>query len=107
LVTSKWLTNGLLNAAAHRPQITVLHQDAYSELHTKAAALLHSIVRNHVLVDGNRRLSWLAAYVFYDRNGYELDASEEPAYGLVVAAGGGELGLEAIAGALEAWAKPR
>ena len=35
---------------------------------TKAAALLQSIVNNHALVDGNKRLGWLATAVFLELN---------------------------------------
>ena len=47
-------------------------QDAYPDLWTKAAALLHSIVKNHPLVDGNKRLGWLATAVFLELNGVEM-----------------------------------
>lgn len=55
---------GLLDAAVHRPRSTLFGVDAYPDLDTKAAALLHSLVRNHCLVDGNERLSWVAVVVF-------------------------------------------
>jgi len=46
---------GLLEAAAARPQATAFGADAYPDLHTKAAALVHSVAaRNHALVDGNK-----------------------------------------------------
>lgn len=35
----------------------------------KAGALLHSLAGNHPLVDGNKRLGWLATYVFLAKNG--------------------------------------
>jgi len=57
---------GLLGSAAARPQTTVFGADAYPDLFEKAAALLHSVVNNHALVDGNRRLGWLATAVFLD-----------------------------------------
>ena len=60
---------GLLESALARPQTTVFGADAYPDLPTKAAALLHSLARNHALVDGNKRLAWLATYVFLDING--------------------------------------
>ena len=60
---------GLLAAAAARPQATVFGDDAYPDLWTKAAALLHSIVKNHLLIDGNKRLGWLSTAVFLDLNG--------------------------------------
>jgi hypothetical protein len=51
---------GLVDSAAHRPRTTAFGQDAYPDLHTKAAAILHSILRNHPLVDGNKRLAWVS-----------------------------------------------
>jgi len=60
---------GLLGSAAARPQATAFGEDAYPDLWTKAAALLHSIVKNHALVDGNKRLGWLATAVFLEING--------------------------------------
>jgi death-on-curing protein len=82
---------GLLDAAVHRPRASVLGQDAYPDLYAKAAALLHSLARNHPLVDGNKRLAWLATYVFLAKNGVELDPADDPAYDLVVAVASGEL----------------
>ncbi len=51
---------GLLESALARPRASVFGQDAYPDLHLKAAALLHSLARNRALVDGNKRLSWTA-----------------------------------------------
>jgi death on curing protein len=82
---------GLLDAAVHRPRASVLGRDAYPDLMTKAIALLHSLARNHPLVDGNKRLAWLATYVFLAKNGVELDPSDDDAYELVVAVAAGEL----------------
>ena len=59
---------GALAAAVDRPKTTVFGEDAYPTLPLKAAALLHSIVRNHPLVDGNKRLGWLATLGFLRRN---------------------------------------
>ena len=95
---------GLLDAAVHRPRASVLGQDAYPDLMTKAAALLHSLARNHPLVDGNKRLAWLSTYVFCAKNGVELDPSDDDAYDLVVGIAGGEIDdIAAIAAALEAF----
>jgi death-on-curing protein len=81
---------GLLESAIHRPRASVLGHDAYPDLLTKAAALLHSLARNHPLVDGNKRLAWLATYVFCAKNGVELDPHDDDAYDLVVAVASGE-----------------
>jgi death on curing protein len=82
---------GLLEAAVHRPRTSVLGQDAYPDVYTKAAALLHSLARNHALVDGNKRLAWLATYVFCAKNRVELDADDDRAYDLVIAVASGAL----------------
>lgn len=81
---------GLLGSAVARPQTTAFGADAYPDLWTKAGALLLSIVKNHALVDGNKRLGWLATAVFLDINGIDLSvASNDDVYELVmdVAAG--------------------
>jgi death-on-curing protein len=75
---------GLLASAVHRPCASVLGQDAYPDLFAKAGALLHSLARNHALVDGNKRLAWLATWVFLATNGTILDPDDDVAYLLVV-----------------------
>jgi death-on-curing protein len=93
---------GLLAAAVARPSTTVFGQDAYPDLCTKAAALLHSLVRNHALVDGNKRAAWAGAWVFLEVNGERLgelldvDAAER----LVLAAARGEIDVPGISAGL-------
>jgi death-on-curing protein len=98
---------GLLDSAAHRPQSSLMGQDAYPGLHEKAAVLLESIVRNHPLVDGNKRLGWMAVFVFYGLNDVELDAPEDEAYELVIANATGSIAYEDAAARLSAWVRPR
>ena len=54
---------GLLEAAVARPQATVFEKDAYPDLDGKAAALLHSVARNHALIDGDKRLALASVIV--------------------------------------------
>ena len=76
---------GLLGSAVARPQTSAFGSDAYPDLVTKAAALLQSIVNNHPLVDGNKRLGWLATAVFLEINGVEAsNASNNDVYELVM-----------------------
>jgi len=98
---------GLVASAVARPQTSVFGEDAYPDLHTKAAALLHSLARNHAFVDGNKRVAWLAAGAFYWINGMLLDAPEDPAYDLVIAVATGEVDVPQIAQTLAPWARPR
>jgi death on curing protein len=99
---------GLLDAAAHRPRATAFGEDAYPTVHEKAAALLDAVVRNHALVDGNKRLGWASAVVFYDLNGFDLVAPNvDEAVELVVAVAAGHLELEKLSERLAAWAISR
>jgi death-on-curing protein len=96
---------GLLESALARPQTSVFGADAYPDLLTKAAALLHSLARNHALVDGNKRLAWLATYVFLDINGHRVTASNDEVVELVVAVAAGELDdVPEIGDRLRKWA---
>ena len=82
---------GLLESAAARPRASAFGADAYATLHAKAAALLHSIVRNHPLVDGNLRLGLAAVIAFYGVNGRRLTMTNEEAYDLVMAVAAGNV----------------
>ena len=55
---------GLLESDVARPQASAFGADAYPDLVSKAAALLHSLVMNHAFVDGNKRTAVLATLVF-------------------------------------------
>ena len=88
---------GLLDAAVARPRSSAFGAAAYPLIELKAAALLHSLVRNHALVDGNKRLGWLATVVFLDINGRAVELDEEDAFDLVVGVAEGRLDVEKIA----------
>lgn len=88
---------GLLASAAERPRTAVLGDDAYPTFAEKAAALMHSLARNHALLDGNKRLAWAATRVFCLVNGRDLRYSVDEAEALVVAVSRGDLEVAAIA----------
>jgi death on curing protein len=99
---------GLLDAAAHRPRASAFGKDAYPTIHEKAAALLEAVVRDHALVDGNKRLAWAAVVVFYDVNGFDLDPpSADEAVELVVAVAAGQMELAKLTERLAIWAHQR
>ena len=82
---------GLLQSALARPATSVFGEDAYPTVWDKAAALLHSLARNHPLVDGDKRLAWLATYVFLAKNGAQVDPDDDDAYAFVIAVAAGEI----------------
>ncbi|KZS68512.1 death-on-curing protein [Mycobacterium kansasii] len=95
---------GLLESALARPRASVFGQDAYPSLHLKAAALLHSLARNHALVDGNKRLAWTACRTFLAINGQWISAPEDDRFEFVIQVATGALpDLPKLAEQLRAW----
>jgi death-on-curing protein len=88
---------GMLAAAAARPLTTVFGDDAYPTFEEKAAALLHSLVRNHALVDGNKRLAWATCRVFHLINRRDLTYSVDQAEKMMLTAAAGGMDVADIA----------
>lgn len=74
-------------------------------MHTKAAAMMHSLIRNHAFIDGNKRTGVLAAILFYNLNGFQIDAAQEDVVALAVDIAEGQIDVEGIAGILKGWTK--
>ncbi len=83
--------HGLLESALARPQASVFGADAYPTLDEKAAALVHSLARNHALVDGKKRLALAGLIAFYGLNGRRLTLSNDHAHDLIIAIASGDL----------------
>jgi death-on-curing protein len=99
---------GLLESAAARPRASAFGEDAYPSLLEKAAALIHSIARNHALVDGNKRLALAGGIAFLGVNGLRLTMSNDEAYDFIISIATGELDdVQGIADALRRHAEPR
>jgi death-on-curing protein len=97
---------GLIDSAAARPRMTMFGEQAYPDLHEKAAALLHSVLRNHPLIDGNKRLAWVAARVFLALNGVDFEPHDDRSVEFVLAAAAGESDdLDAVAATLREWSR--
>lgn len=94
---------GLLASAVERPRMTVFGDDAYADLETKAAALFHSLVRNHGLVEGNEQLAWSATRVFCLLNGADVAAPVEETQAMVLATAAGDVDVTEIT----AWVRAR
>lgn len=99
---------GLLESALARPRATAYGEDAYPDIHHKAAALLHSLATNHALIDGNKRLALAATLAFYGTNGLRLTLTNDEAYTLVMrVAAGQQSDITQIATLLEQGTAPR
>lgn len=87
---------GLLASAVARPAATVFGEDAYPDLTTKVAALLESVVRNHALIDGNKRAGWALAVVTIWLNDHVLGYDEDEAFAMVMLVAVGKSSLTEI-----------
>jgi death-on-curing protein len=95
---------GILQGAVARTEATVYGEDAYPDLDAKAAALLHSIVTGHALIDGNKRLGWVSVRLFYRLNDKDVRAPADDAFDLVAAIADGSIrDVPGIARRLRTW----
>jgi death-on-curing protein len=83
--------HGLLESALARPAASAFGKDAYEGLELKAAALTHSLARNHALMDGNKRLSLACLIAFLGLNGRRLTFTNDEAYDLIIEIASGAL----------------
>lgn len=88
---------GLLDSALARPQTSIFGEDAYPTLELKAAAMTHSVIKNHPMVDGNKRTSWFLLNAFLYINGYLLEMSTEEGLEFTLGVATDQLSLEEAA----------
>jgi death-on-curing protein len=88
---------GLLDSAMHRPRSSAFGEDAYPGVELKAAALLHSLTKNHALIDGDKILAWLCTAVFCDLNGLAPDLNDDEAFQLVWDVASSQMAVSEIA----------
>ena len=97
---------GLLDSALTRPMTTVFGSDAYPSFELKAAAMMHSLVKNHPFIDGNKRSSWLALNIFCSLNHRNIVATQDEAFDFILAVATDQHDLEAMATWLASHVKP-
>ena len=88
--------DGLIDSALSRPQ----NRWAYAkdvDLADLAAAYGYGLAKNHGFVDGNKRIGFMAMYVFLRLNGREIEADEPDVVRAMTAVASGEMGEDALA----------
>jgi death-on-curing protein len=88
---------GLLESAVYRPQASFGGEDLYPDLFSKAAALGHSIIKNHPFIDGNKRTGFEAMRLTLRLNAYDIKASFDSKFSFVMGIAEGRLKEQAIA----------
>jgi death-on-curing protein len=88
---------GLLSSALARPESAMFGVEAYTDLHTKAAALMSSLAQNHPFFDGNKRFSWVCTLTFLEHNGARVEMPTNEAFDFVLAVAQSKIGIPDIA----------
>jgi len=68
---------GLLESALDKPKNLLFYGNP--DVYDLAVAYIAGLVQNHPFVDGNKRIGFMAGYIFLARNGKELIADEAEA----------------------------
>jgi len=92
---------GALESAVAQPHATFGTEELYPSVVTKAAALCFSLVMNHPVLDGNKRIGHAAMETFLALNGYELEADVDEQEQIILSMAAGKLGRDAFV----AWLK--
>ena len=87
---------GMLDSALSNPFQSFGGIELYPSIHAKAAQLCFGLVKNHPMIDGNKRLGVHVMLVFLALNGYELTYTQQELSDMILALASGEIGTEAI-----------
>ncbi len=63
----------MLSSCLERPQVRFRDYTPYTDIFSKAAALLECIISSNTFVDGSKRMGFLICDLFLERNGYYID----------------------------------
>lgn len=87
----------LLESALAQAKMTAGGKYLHRTLFQKAAAYGFHVCKNHPFVDGNRRVAFVLMEMFLQMNGWEMVASEEEAYSMMMALASGQLSKAELA----------
>ncbi|MCB0525668.1 MAG: type II toxin-antitoxin system death-on-curing family toxin [Lewinellaceae bacterium] len=80
-----------LEAALSRPFQSFEGKELYPSIEEKASAILESIVVNHPFIDGNKRVGYVLMRIVLLENGFDISASQEEKYNLVMSVAKGQM----------------
>ena len=87
---------GMLDLALNNPFQSFGGKELYPSIQAKAARLCFGLVRNHAMLDGNKRLGTHVMLVFLALNGYELYYSQKELSDVILALASGNIGEKEI-----------
>ena len=83
---------GMLKLALNNPFQSFDGKELYPSIQTKAARLCFGLVKNHAMMDGNKRLGAHVMLVFLALNGYELTYSQKELSDVILALASDDIG---------------
>lgn len=86
----------MLDSALNNPFQSFGGDELYPSIQAKAAQLCFGLVKNHAMIDGNKRLGAHVMLVFLALNGYELSYSQTELIDIILALASGKVGAEKI-----------
>lgn len=89
--------HGLLESALAQPKMITGGRLIHKNVFDQAAAYGFHLCKNHPFVDGNKRTVFVSMYVFLFNNGYEMTATEEDAYSMMMKLANGKLSKNEVA----------
>jgi death-on-curing protein len=96
---------GLLDSALARPKTTLFGEFAYPTIEMMAAAMHQSLVKNHPLIDGNKRTAWLLLITFLFMNGLTVEMTADEGMDFTLGVAEGRYDLEQAAKIIKAHIK--
>lgn len=87
---------GMLESALMNPYQSFGGIELYPSIQAKAAQLCFGIVKDHPMIDGNKRLGTHIMLVFLALNGYELSYSQKELSDTILSLAAGKLQSEDI-----------
>ena len=86
----------LLESALETPFQSFAGEELYPTIHAKAARLGYGLIKNHCMIDGNKRIGAHAMLVFLAINGIEMKYTQKELYETVLAVAAGNIYYEAL-----------
>jgi death-on-curing protein len=87
---------GLLESALEAPFQSYGDQDLFPTVQAKAARLGYGLIKNHAMVDGNKRIGTHAMLVFLALNGVELEYTQKELYEEILGVAAGKIEYEQL-----------
>lgn len=85
---------GMLDSALSNPFQSFGGEELYPGIQAKAAQLCYGLVKNHAMLDGNKRLGAHVMLVFLALNGFELIYTQQELSDTILAVASGEMNAE-------------